>query len=404
MKELQKYISENMLVEYEENIKKRVTKQVTIENSFRVYRNNFVGIHYNIGEISPEEGFAKAEANLRRERPYPFTPEPGVRHRNLSERLYTNEELIDIAGSCMDYLLKTYPDYTFGAKFSIDSDTASRKNDAGMDYINKDCAVSCSISFKHKDSRDISDGGFYYSERTFNFDKFKKMADDFLENFTTPVDFPDEIIIDEQYYGISNYLLGQLNGESIYRNTSLLCGKIGKKVFSDKLTLMHDVSDKEAWFNSFWDGDGCTFENDRIIFIDHGTILSGIADKRDAQKYGIPHTGTAYNSYADIPGTGNVNVRLARTDKTVKELLNGRYAVIPIMAYGGGFNEKGDYTMPVHSSLLFDGEKVLGKLPPFTIVSNLFDMFGKDYIGVATDQPVYNDKQLLFRVNRGEFK
>jgi len=63
---------------------------------------------------------------------------------------------------------------------------------------------------------------------------------------------------------------------------------------------------------------------------------------------------------------------------------------------GGGFADNGDYTMPVHTSLLFDGEKVLGKLPPFTMVSSMFDMFGKDFIGVGSDKPIYNDKQILF--------
>lgn len=404
MKELQREVCENILIEYEENAKKIVTKQVSIENSFRVYRDGMVGIHYNVGDIPEEEGFAKAEAKLQRERPYPFVPEPGTRHRDLSQHEFTEEELVDIADRCMEYLLTAYPDYTFGATYSIRKETVTRKNDAGMDYRNADSCVVCSISFKHKESKDVSDGGFSYNERSFCFDKFKRMADDYLENFTKMVDFPEELIIDEQYYGIAGELLKNLNGERIFRKVSLFSDKVGEKVFSEDLTLAHDVSDAESWFNPFWDGDGSTFPDDRILFIDHGKILSGIADKRDAKRFDIPYTGPAGTSYADIPTTGNVNVRLERSGKTVKELLNGRYAIIPVMAYGGGFNEKGEYTMPVHSSLLFDGERILGKLPPFTIVTNLFDMFGKDFIGVASDQPVYNDKQILYRVKRGELK
>ena len=61
----------------------------------------------------------------------------------------------------------------------------------------------------------------------------------------------------------------------------------------------------------------------------------------------------------------------------------------------------GDFAMPVQCALLSDGEKILGKLPPFTMSSNLFDMFGKDFIGVGCDNPIYNDKQILFRVKKG---
>ena len=47
-----------------------------------------------------------------------------------------------------------------------------------------------------------------------------------------------------------------------------------------------------------------------------------------------------------------------------------------------------------------DGEKILGRLPEFKIASTIFDMFGKDFIGVGSDRPIYYDKQLLVRVNK----
>ena len=39
--------------------------------SFRVYRDGVVGIHYQEGDMSDEEGFARAENNLALNRPYP---------------------------------------------------------------------------------------------------------------------------------------------------------------------------------------------------------------------------------------------------------------------------------------------------------------------------------------------
>lgn len=402
----EKYIdkAENITIEYVENKKKSVGKQVSLQESFRVHKDGKVGIHHNIGPISDEEGYKKAENNLVRERPYPFGLETGVRHRDMTEQKLTDKELIDISGDCMDYLLKNHPDYIYNANFSQQTEFKGMTNEKGLDYSNNDCCVNIFIGFKHKDSKDISDGSFSFSLRKYDHSVFTRMADDYLTNFQKIVDIPDEIIIDEQYYGKVGKLVNELNGESLALKTSLLTGKIGEKVFSDDLTVWHDVSDKETWFNTFYDGDGITFENDRFLLIEKGKLITGIADKRDAKKYNIPHTGPAYTNFSDIPGTGSVNARLERSGKTIKELLNGRYAVIPVMAYGGGFNEKGDYTMPIHSSLLFDGEKILGKLPPFTAISNFFDMFGKDFIGVGTDQPVYNDKQLLYRVNKGELK
>ena len=49
----------------------------------------------------------------------------------------------------------------------------------------------------------------------------------------------------------------------------------------------------------------------------------------------------------------------------MKELLNGRLSVVPVRYSGGGFNEKGEYVMPVQMAYLCDGEKFLGRLPEF---------------------------------------
>jgi len=223
-----------------------------------------------------------------------------------------------------------------------------------------------------------------------------------LGNFEKEAELPEEIIIDMQYYGLLGMISNSLNGENLALGTSLFTGKIGEKLFSEDFTLMHDVSDKECWFNCFWDGDGCVTENDKRTLIEKGVVVSGYADKKTAKKYGIVHTGNAYMELADIPGPGGLNLRIERSKKTIKELLNGRYCVIPVQMSGGGFADNGDYAMPVQKSLLCDGEKILGVLPPFTMTTNLYDMFGKDFIGVGSDNPIYNDKQILFRVKRGE--
>ncbi len=392
----------NSQIKYEENKLLSFHRSSTDTTSYRVYEDGKVGIHYQVGKMSDEEGFALAEENLKvRPRPYPFTLESGVRSRNKIEREVADRELMDIAKECMAYILENYPRFVFTAGFSQRKVIASQTNDAGMAYENIDCAVSVDISFKHVDSKDITDGYFGFSLRDFDMEVFTKMADNYLANYETEVELPEEIIIDTQYYGLLGALNSNLDGENIALKTSLLTDKIGEKVFSEDFTLAHDVSDEETWFNRFWDGDGCVTENDKRVFIDKGVVLGGYADKKNADKYKIPHTGNAYTSMADIPGAGGLNLRIARSKKTVKELLDGRYCVIPVMCSGGGFADNGDYTMPVQCAMLCDGEKILGKLPPFTMVSSMWDMFGKDFIGVGSDQPIFNDKQILFRVKKG---
>lgn len=384
---------------YEEGKLEEFYKKDSVSNSYRVYSDGYVGIYYQSGDIDDSVGFEKAKDNLARKREYPYGLETGKRLRDRTERELTDKELKDIAQDCMDYLRKTYPQFIYSANFEIQKCIQKRTNDLGMDYTNIDCAVNVYVGFKHADSRNLSDGGFSFSLRDFDKKVFCKMADDYLANYEKDVALPDELIIDCQYYGFTGMVVNQLNAESLALGTSLLSGKVGEKVFSEDFTLYHDVTDKECWFNTFWDGEGCVTDGDKRTIIDKGVIVTGLSDKRCAAKYGVPHTGNAYTDLGDVPGVGGVNARIERSQKTVKELLNGRYAIV-ILQSEGGFNDKGELSMPVQSSLLTDGEKILGKLPPFTFVTNMFDMFGRDYIGVGSDQPIFNDKQILFRVHK----
>ena len=385
-------------VELEESKIKTFSRDSRTHTSYRVYDGESVGIQYVQGRTEDEAGYAKAKENLAVGRPYKFALETGSRHRDKTETDCSDRELMDIARQALDYLKEHHPDFIFSGSVSAGRNFMAMENSLGLDYSNTDFNVSVSIAYKHKDSKDINDGWFSIGQRTFDFKKFTDMADNYLTNFTNMVELPEELIIQAQYYGYIGKFWDCLNAENLALGTSLLTGKTGEKVFSEDFTLMHDVSDKETWNNAFFDGEGVVLPEDKHIFIENGVLLGGFADKRIADKYGVPHTGSANFNFTDIPNNGNVNFRIKRSEKTVKELLGGRLTVVPIMAHGGGYNDKGEYVTPVECAMLCDGERFIGRLPEFAIKGSMFDMFGKDFIGVGSDNPIFNDKQILMRM------
>ncbi len=374
------------------------SKDERTDRSFRVYDGEYAGVQFVQGMADEEEQFAKAAENLSLKRPYKFALETGTRHRDKTERGYTDRELMDIAHEAVEYLKTHHPDFIISGEIYVSTSTKAIKNTLGLDLSNTDSTLDIEIAFKHKDSKDIDDGWFSIGQRDFDFKKFTDMADNYLTNFTNRVELPEELIIQEQYYGYLGKLNECLNAENMALGTSLLSGRIGEKVFADGFTLTHDVSDKETWFTPFFDGEGVVQPNDRRVFIENGVLLSGYADKYTADKYGVPHTGSAGINMTDIPYNGYVNLRIERSEKTVKELLDGRLTVVPIIAAGGGFNDKGEYVTPIQTAMLCDGERFIGRLPEFAIKGNMFDMFGRDFIGVGSDDPVFNDKQILMRM------
>lgn len=401
MKEKFTYIETTSTVKIEENKIVSFDKNNAATYSFRVGRDGFLGVHYQEGEMPDEEGYAKAEQNLELNRPYAFEPETGERHRDKTERVFSDKELMDMTKEALEHIHSKYPDFRLDGGIRQRKSKSRQENDRGLNYSNQDCSAHADFSFKHKNSKDIADGWFGIGERNFELGKLYSMADNYLANFEKEVELPEEVIVQIQYYGLLGKLQESLDAEKLCLGTSLLTGKLGEKVFSDRFTLCHDVSDKECWHENFFDGEGVVLPGDKLTYVENGVLLRGYADKRIAKKYGVEHTGSAWRNFSDVPSNGNVSFRITRSDKTVKELLGGKLSVVPVRYSGGGFNEKGEYVMPVQMAYLCDGERFLGRLPEFTLVSNMFDMFGDDFIGVGSDNPVFNDKQILVRMKLG---
>ncbi|MBO4653644.1 MAG: hypothetical protein J5649_10055 [Lachnospiraceae bacterium] len=385
---------------YEENKPMAFERTGSVESSYRVYDGEKVGICYSIGEISDEEGFARAQADPERARPYPFTPETGgERKRDKSESTVTDRELMDVAGEYMQYIIEKYPQFTFSGNFTTERCRYALTSDLGTDFEEADACFGAGIMFKHKDSRDIIDGSFGFNMRTLDDGEvFRTMADLYLGQYETPAEVPEEILLCIQYYSLTGTISDELNAETLALGTSHLTGKVGEQVFSEDFTLEHDVTDKEAWFGRFWDGEGCVIEGDKLVLIENGVIKTGFSDKRVAKKYGVPHTKSAGHNYSDLPYPGGLNLRIRRSDKTIRELMAGRPAIIPLNCTGSPMDNKGNMSMIINTSLLWDGERVVGRLPEFRVNMNFFDVLGKDYIGVGSDDsPFYHDKVILLK-------
>lgn len=97
----------------------------------------------------------------------------------------------------------------------------------------------------------------------------------------------------------------------------------------------------------------------------------------------MPYTGAASGAYDDIPTLSGTSLRFVIDSDDVKAALDGQMAVLVVVSSGGDFTPDGSFAAPVQVSFLFDGERIIGKLPEFTMRSNLYKMLGEDYIGTS---------------------
>ncbi|MCL2405826.1 MAG: metallopeptidase TldD-related protein, partial [Defluviitaleaceae bacterium] len=191
-----------------------------------------------------------------------------------------------------------------------------------------------------------------------------------------------------------------LSADSYANGASLFSGKAGEKLFSDKFSFLVN-RDAMGTFSRFFDGEGIVLPGDCYNLIENGVLKTPYTTKRTAKQYNLPITGVASMEYDSVPSAAPLQLTVAKGDKTLKELLMGRKAIYIVMASGGDFTPQGEYAAPIQAAYLYDGENYIGRLPQLSMSSNLYDMFGKDFIGLSSDSsyPGSPNNYLVFDMN-----
>lgn len=366
----------------------------------RVYKDGFMGVAGALGEAT-EETWKEAEKNLGLKVFYPFAPEKNIeKTMDYREAPMETKELLQQSEEILEFLNKNYSDFSFDGYIFDTEVEESMENEEGLKLKSMDRTYAFALLIKDNNLANIMDLAVEVSGRKFEKEKILRIAESFLKGFRNKVEMPTEelpVIIHPML--LAEQLEKDLNGEKVGTKTSLLSGKEGQKVFSDKVTLYSSI-DRDPMFigQSFFDAEG-KFNEEDCIFVENGVFKKPYADKRVAQKYGFEETGSAYGAYDDVPTITPMElIQFKTSGKTLKELLDGKLAILIDTASGGDFTSAGDYASPVQLAYLTDGEKIIGKLPEFNISGNIFDLLGDGFIGYSENDDLTGTRSLVLKM------
>lgn len=376
--------------------KKNITK-----SGCRIYDNGYIGVAGTFGEPT-EDTWQQAINNLSLKIPYEYEPEKNKkRNQDLKKLDISVDKFIEITENILAILRKDYPQFTFSNKVKLIEETMILKNDAGLDYRSSDKFVEFVILFKHINSLSIFDSFILYSGRTYNVDAIMEEARKQLDVFEKNVDLPDcgkLPIIFRFNDSITLRMIESLEEMTIAENSSMFSGKVGSKLFNDEFTLYNDMSDN-VLNKPFFDAEGTVLENDKFALIENGVLVQGYSNKKTSKLYNVKNTASAYAKYDDIPKVEAMMLSPKCSDKTLKELIANKTAIYVVVMSGGDTTNEGLFASPVQSSYLVENGNIVGKLPEFNVSANIYDMFGKDYIGYSSDKCYAGDNALVVNMN-----
>ncbi len=184
---------------------------------------------------------------------------------------------------------------------------------------------------------------------------------------------------------ISGYVASAINGNSIAKGTSFLCGKLHQNIMHSAITILDDPLVVRGLASQPHDGEGLPVKPTKII--DKGVLTTWLTDLASARQLGIAPTGHAIRGLNGVrPGTTNVILENGSQtpDELIADIKNG-FLVMQTMGFGVNM-VTGDYSQGASGFWIRDG-KISHPVNEMTIAGNLLEMF--QHITPANDRELH---------------
>ncbi len=354
----------------------------------RLYEDGCIGVAGCLGEPDEEALTAQAKEALSFGIPYPCNLEGTAEITELHDKeIIPAAELIPVMKDFLERLGAQCPKMAFSNKIRLVHGRTEYRNSLGRHLLSSGGYLSIELLGQNRGSGNLFDMFFAWEGDHYDPEmilaEFKRQYDAYY----TPADIESGrwpvVAVPQDLFGTT---LQHFIGDLYAAGASLLSGKLGDKLFSEKLTFCDDMNPDSSFETCFFDAEGCVAKDYRPVFIENGVLKGLVTTKKTAEQYGLPNSGTADAPYDGVPSLGFHSFCLAKTAETLKELVPGK-AVFMMIASGGDTTPDGHFATPVQLAFLLEDGKLAGRLPEISIGGNFFDMLGKDYIGTVYGWP-----------------
>ena len=357
----------------------------------RVYENGLIGVAGCLGEPKEAELTEKAKEALAFGIPYPCQLEgPLVLEEVHDEEILPIPAFIPTMQAFLDRLGERCPGFAFSNKVYLEYLRSEYQNSAGRRLVSADSAFAVGLLAQNRGSGNLFDTFFEWSGNHFDAEALLVQFGKEYDAFYKPAELaPGRYPIICSAPQLLSAFIQSFIGDLYAAGASLLSGKLGQKVFSDKLSFRIDKNPATAHGFPFFDAEGCVAPDFRPTLVENGVLKSLLTTKKTAGQYGLPNLGTASAAYDGVPTLGfDVgNIWLDPTAKDLKELVPGK-AVYVVVASGGDVTPDGRFATPVQMAYLMENGELIGRLPDLNISGSFFDMLGKDYLGTVHNDPL----------------
>jgi len=188
-----------------------------------------------------------------------------------------------------------------------------------------------------------------------------------------------------------------LNGKSVYTGISPMAGKLGEKLFDDKLTVVDDATIDGKFGSAAYDDEGVAHR--RNVLVERGVLKSFFYDLKTAAQSGVESTGNGERGLFNPPSPSPSNLLFAAGDTPLADILAGideGLLVEDVLGLGQGNVISGAFSNPLSLAFKIEKGEIVGRVKDVSIAGNVYDLL-KNVAAVSQETEwVYNNFNLPY--------
>jgi PmbA protein len=388
--------NEKTTIEYEANQLKTCTVAETKGTAVRVIRKGQLGFAASTDDTAMDKLAANAleSATYGDKAPFSF-PEakPALIVRTFDKEIadLTIARLVEIGREMLDLILPVEPNARCNISLERSIVSANIRNQKCMDVSFKTSPLSLGIEIDRIEGDDVlilfdqlgvtvweKDYLTFVRRQVENLKMARTITS--LKPGKMPVLFAPTGML-----ALGLPLSQGLNGKEVYKGTSPMAGKVGEKLFDEKITVVDDGTIDGKFASASYDDEGVPRR--RNVLVEKGVLKSFIYDLRTAAQSGVESTGNASRGLFSppVPSFTNLVVQPGRTP--LKDILSGideGILVENLLGVGQGNTISGAFSNPLALAFKIVKGKIVGRVKDLSIAGNIYDLL-KNVGGVSQE-------------------
>lgn len=178
-----------------------------------------------------------------------------------------------------------------------------------------------------------------------------------------------------------------VNGKTVQKGISPLCGRVGEKLASPRLTFYDDPTLQEGLHVTPFDGEGSA--TGRTILLEKGVLKSYLLDLKTASKLKLSSTGSAVRSFNSLPHPGATHFVVEKGDISFKNMISKtKEGVLVDQLIGWAANPlAGEFSANVELGFSVKDGEICGRVKDVMVSGNIYECLSESRVlGISRER------------------